>query len=89
VVVSTETRGRRPLPPPSERERQRLERMYVSQGLTVEEVATRLGTTYRRAQAMLWARGGQAPLASSPRRRCVEAEMGSGPAEPALCAQAW
>jgi excisionase family DNA binding protein len=45
--------GPPPLPPPSERERRRLEQMYVSDGLTLEQTAQRLGVTRGQARGML------------------------------------
>jgi excisionase family DNA binding protein len=70
VSSETRTRGRQPRPAPVPRERKRLEKLYVTEGLTVSEVARELGTTTRRAQAMLVRAGiplrrrGPRPLAS-------------------------
>jgi hypothetical protein len=75
-----------------ERVTRQLERLYVDEHLSVAEIARRLGRSDHWVRTVLiqaLSRGGQAPLAGSPRRRCVGAEVGSGPAKPALCAQAW
>jgi hypothetical protein len=51
-----------------------LERLYVDDHLSVAEIARRLGRSDHWVRTVLiqaLSRGGQAPLASSPRRRCV------------------
>src|SRR5438552_1761795 len=70
--------GRPPRPPPSPGDRQRLERLYVTQGLSVSEVGRRLGMTRKQAEGILMRagiplrqRGSQplAPPAEAERRR--------------------
>jgi hypothetical protein len=46
-------RAPRPLPPPSEQERRRLERLYVKEGLTVAYVGRRLGVSRDSAERLL------------------------------------